>query len=256
MRESERLTDVDYWVDHQGAEIPGLPNGGAKPSWFKHVRRELPTNPGASCIEIGVVPGDSLLYLGSHLPLRTYGIDFSPRVRDLRRIFDEQGVQAELYEADFLSWSPDRKFDLVYSKGFVEHFADYSSVIQRHWDLVKPGGILVVVIPVFTPFQLFVRKIFYEPSKWEEIRQSHNSGVTRQALEGAAGLLTGGKVVKSGYINEMRIWFTPKESGVRRNLQPLYLALKGLELVFRRLGISSRWYSPEFFVLVRREGQP
>jgi SAM-dependent methyltransferase len=253
MTENDHLTDIDFWVARQGQKIYGLPKGGIEPSWLKHVRGELPKNADSSCIEIGVVPGQWLLYLGTHLPLRTYGIDFSPRVRDLKRIFAEQGVQAKFYEADFFSWNPDRKFDFVYSCGFVEHFTDYQSVIQKHWDMVKPGGILLVGIPVFTPFQYLIRKIFYEPSKWEEINHSHNAEVTQQGLKEAACLLPNGKVVKSGYISEMRIWFSIKDRGVKKNLRLLYLALKAADLFFRKLGISSRWFSPEFFVLVRKE---
>ena len=33
------------------------------------------------------------------------------------------------------------------SKGFIEHFDDVKSVIDRHMQLLKPGGYLIVTIP-------------------------------------------------------------------------------------------------------------
>jgi 2-polyprenyl-3-methyl-5-hydroxy-6-metoxy-1,4-benzoquinol methylase len=38
----------------------------------------------------------------------------------------------------------------VISFGFIEHFDNPENVIQKHLDLLKPGGILIVGVPNFT----------------------------------------------------------------------------------------------------------
>jgi len=39
------------------------------------------------------------------------------------------------------------KFDIVCSLGFIEHFDNPLSVVARHTDLLKPGGILMIGVP-------------------------------------------------------------------------------------------------------------
>ncbi len=39
------------------------------------------------------------------------------------------------------------QFDIVVSRGFIEHFTDVDSVVDRHIDLLSPGGYLIVSVP-------------------------------------------------------------------------------------------------------------
>jgi SAM-dependent methyltransferase len=38
-------------------------------------------------------------------------------------------------------------FDVVVSRGFIEHFEDPARVVDRHLELLKPGGLLIITIP-------------------------------------------------------------------------------------------------------------
>jgi SAM-dependent methyltransferase len=253
MDETGRLTDVEFWQNFQGKAMERLPEGGSKPPWLKHVKRYLPKDPGASCIEVGFVPGEMLLYFASHFRYQVSGIDFSPQVHDLNQAFTAQGIAAELIEADFLAWNSVKNFDLVYSHGFIEHFENYPFVIKKQWELVKPGGLLLMTIPVLTPVQYFIRQIFYTKEKWEEITNSHNQTVTPGSLKETANGLPGGCVLLAKYTSEMRVWFGVNTRGIKKNLKPLLIAFKCLDRIIRYVGISSHWYSPTFLVLIKKE---
>ena len=52
-------------------------------------------------------------------------------------------------ESDFFEFKSDKKYDIAFSYGFVEHFEDTKDVIARHIDLVSKNGQLLMLIPNF-----------------------------------------------------------------------------------------------------------
>ena len=48
---------------------------------------------------------------------------------------------------DFFNFSTDRKYDIVFSLGFIEHFNNTRDVILRHVDLLASSGLLLIVLP-------------------------------------------------------------------------------------------------------------
>lgn len=42
------------------------------------------------------------------------------------------------------------EFDLVYSVGLLEHFPDKSDILDAHVTLTKPGGIVLIYVPIHT----------------------------------------------------------------------------------------------------------
>jgi SAM-dependent methyltransferase len=51
---------------------------------------------------------------------------------------------------DFFEFAPRKKYDLVLSGGFAEHFDDYELVVRKHAEFAKPGGLIVVMVPNLT----------------------------------------------------------------------------------------------------------
>jgi len=121
--------------------------------------------PGGTIVEIGSAPGENLLRLARYLRCEPYGIEYSPVGAEIqRKIFAAAGVNPDnVIEGDFFSNDMERchkRYDIVASFGFVEHFGRPSSVIDRHIDLVKPGGYLMVSIPNFRGLNLVMAHIF------------------------------------------------------------------------------------------------
>jgi 2-polyprenyl-3-methyl-5-hydroxy-6-metoxy-1,4-benzoquinol methylase len=109
----------------------------------------LPGN--GTLFEVGCYPGRLMIYLGRKLGYVVSGIDRTPYVHDrLRSRLEKCGVKCgELIEGDFFKFQSEKKYDVVCSFGFIEHFSDTEDVLKRHVALLKPGGILVISAPNF-----------------------------------------------------------------------------------------------------------
>lgn len=112
------------------------------------LRQSLP--PGRfSVIEIGCGASAWLPFFAQELGYRVAGIDYSPTGVYLAKknleVLDIQGqiVQGDLFDRR-LGLGP---FDVVFSSGFIEHFPDQQSVLGRMGEFLRPGGIMVTVVP-------------------------------------------------------------------------------------------------------------
>lgn len=109
----------------------------------RHVR------PGSRYIEIGCAPGKMLAWVACVLKAEATGLDYSePGISKCRVLFDKLGLKINLYHDDFFSHNlPFAYFDVVTSFGVIEHFDDARPVVQKHLDLIKPGGVALIAVP-------------------------------------------------------------------------------------------------------------
>lgn len=109
----------------------------------RHVR------PGSRYIEIGCAPGKMVAWVASVLKAEAAGLDYSESgIAKCRKLFDALGLKVNLYHDDFFNHHlKPASFDVVTSFGVIEHFDDARPVVQRHLDLVKPGGVALIAIP-------------------------------------------------------------------------------------------------------------
>ena len=121
--------------------------------WDVLLRKFLPSGTGLKALEIGSAPGGHLVRLHDTFGFDVFGIEYTESgVEVNRRRFLEAGIDpARVLALDFMSDSAMAvcrgQFDVVTSFGFVEHFDDPKAVIARHVDAVRPGGLLVVLVP-------------------------------------------------------------------------------------------------------------
>ena len=111
----------------------------------------------SSCFEIGCYPGSYLTHIAKRYNLVISGVDLTPEMGD--RFFEwlnsEKinvgdfycGDAFEIIEKLKLQY---KKYDMVYSCGFIEHFDEYLKVIERHGDILKQHGILIITTPNFS----------------------------------------------------------------------------------------------------------
>ena len=64
-----------------------------------------------------------------------------------------------IIEGDVFDLTVDSKFDVVMSAGFIEHFSDVASVVDRHIDYLKPDGILILTVPNLLGLNGLVQKV-------------------------------------------------------------------------------------------------
>ncbi len=244
------LTNVDYWNDRQD-DIPPAVKG----DWIykRYLDAFMPRGDELSALEVGVYPGRHLLYLAHNYGYRVTGIDFSPHISRLEKTFHEIGIDASIIQADFLEWETEHRFDVVISHGFVEHFENYETVINCHWHLVKPGGLMVISVPVLSIIQRLIRLATYTFDYWRYILDSHNTEIMNlKALRDTVAQCEGSNILVSRHINWMTVWFGPNSVGVRRWTAPLFPMIRVLERIVKKADISNRFISPEIVVAARK----
>ena len=92
---------------------------------------------------------------------------------------------SELFNADFFEFAPPKKYDLVLSGGFAEHFDDHELVVRQHANWAKSGGLVVIIVPNLTHIHRLLSSLFAP-----ELLRVHRfplmrRDVMRQALENA-----------------------------------------------------------------------
>lgn len=109
----------------------------------RHVR------PGSRYLEVGCAPGKLLAWVARILRAEVAGIDYSDAgILQCQRLFAALNLDVPLYQQDFFNHAlPPESFDVVASFGFIEHFDDPVPAVERHLQLVKPGGLALITVP-------------------------------------------------------------------------------------------------------------
>jgi 2-polyprenyl-3-methyl-5-hydroxy-6-metoxy-1,4-benzoquinol methylase len=126
----------------------------------KHLPLATPTTE-LSFLEIGCAPGGILAEFCVRLGYTAYGLDYTLSPQKIEAYLRSEGVKVgRVYQNDFLSWQPERQFDVVASFGFIEHFDDPAAVVDRHFELVRPGGYVVITLPNLARGQKIMHWLF------------------------------------------------------------------------------------------------
>lgn len=147
MKSDNRITDQKhwdkYWDNYQYDKIP------EKVVFKKYIPQLVK---GKSFIEIGGFPGLFSAYFYKHGVHDVTLLDFylnSDIVRNFERINSLPNNSIKCIHVDFFAFKSERKYDIVFSSGFVEHFEDTADVVSRHVDLLSENGQLLILIPNF-----------------------------------------------------------------------------------------------------------
>ena len=115
---------------------------------------------GKVCFEVGCAGGKSLAYISRNFGYFPEGINYIEGTRDIvKKTLKNNGInECKIYEEDFLGFKPSRKYDLVFSGGFIEHFYEklLETVENKHMELLAPGGRIVISVPNFNYGQYLI----------------------------------------------------------------------------------------------------
>ncbi len=244
------LTSSRYWdAGRRSGPFKLSPDNHLEP----YLKDILPMNDQWTCLEIGVMPGNMLLWFTRTFHYRPYGVDFSQYTHELEGRFHELGYDATFYREDFVQWIPDQKFNIVYSCGFIEHFKDYQAIILKHWNLVMDGGYLVISTPAMTPIQRGIRKLLYTKEHYDTILRSHNREAMKlNRLKRTIKALPGSTIIAARYIREMAVWIRTGQNGLRKNTVWIFPIIRFFEALFKKHRISSPLFSPQILVVAKK----
>jgi SAM-dependent methyltransferase len=219
----------------------------------------LPSGEEIRAIEIGSAPGRHLVRMRHELGCDVWGLEYSPEGAETnRKLFAVSGIdpghviEADLFD-DGLDPSLTDRFDIVISRGFIEHFDDPAGAIDRHLRLLRPGGTLVISIPNmrganYLQSLLFCRRLI----------PLHNREIMR--LKSFRSLFDPGRLesVFCGYYGTFRVNFF-----IDRRSRPMRLAGKVAEaaqaplnllfrLALRDRGLDTSTFSPNLLFIGRK----
>lgn len=157
------LAEVDFWNNYwTHCKLPSTVN--EQFSFDRCLSEELLRilkHESGHLLEIGCAPGRWLAFLASNLGLTPNGIEYSAKGTDAtRKNFNLLGIEHySLIQGDFFELTPDKLFNVVMSLGFIEHFEDSFTVIDRHLAWLHTGGLLVLGIPNFQGVNKLLQKL-------------------------------------------------------------------------------------------------
>jgi 2-polyprenyl-3-methyl-5-hydroxy-6-metoxy-1,4-benzoquinol methylase len=145
------LSSPEHWDSREGklrARLPSRLNVGVR-DITDLLRRHI--KPGDKVFEVGCAPGKYLLWCAIAGQAEVSGIEYAPKsYQQTVNLFRDMNVTADLRNEDFFETSfPSASFDMVYSLGLIEHFTGerLTKIVDKHVDLLKPGGTAVIIIP-------------------------------------------------------------------------------------------------------------
>lgn len=117
------------------------------------LRPRLGGKQGLLGLEIGSAPGRLSIELWRRLGIIPHGLEYTEAgVRAQQALYrrfglaEELAMRGDLFDAAWRARHAEA-FDLVASFGFIEHFSDPRDVVEKHLELLRPGGVLVVTVP-------------------------------------------------------------------------------------------------------------
>jgi 2-polyprenyl-3-methyl-5-hydroxy-6-metoxy-1,4-benzoquinol methylase len=156
-------------------------------SYFRYALGRLlaeHVTPGRVVCEIGC-GGSTWLPFLARRGAEAWGIDYSATgIALARENLSRAGVTAKLVEADLFDGTPlpPAHFDVIYSLGFLEHFADSARVVARMAEFLRPAGVLFTIVPNFVgiwgPVQrgvdphVYAVHVPYTPAALDEVHAS------------------------------------------------------------------------------------
>jgi SAM-dependent methyltransferase len=154
---TERATWENYWKSFSPAEI-GLKNQFQ--SLFEGVKNG---DDSLSFIEIGGFPGTFAIYFKKFKSYKVSLLDYFVSLPVIESLLSKNKLDnkdLEVIESDFFTYESPKKYDLVFSSGFIEHFEDTKNVISKHVDLLSDNGTLLVTLPNLKGLNGWFQKTF------------------------------------------------------------------------------------------------
>jgi len=157
----EKLTQVDYWESHwRGIKLPQVYYPADIHEFHQIFKKYLLRSKGF--IEIGCAPGKWMAYFNQQFDYFVSGIEYAPDAAALTiHNLELQKISASALIEDFLTFDSPQNYDVVFSAGFIEHFSEPKSIVERIIQLAKPnGGIVITVIPSMNGINRWISKTF------------------------------------------------------------------------------------------------
>lgn len=228
--DNKNYTDKKYWDDYFNRHKHKLST--VENSLFSDIfEKYLKPDRNKRVLEIGCADSNFLCYLSKRFDYQAYGVDYSEAITKTVDLFKFNGLpEPTLYKNNFFSWKPGIKFDVVCSFGFIEHFDDINTVIEKHAELVAPGGKMIITLPHFAHAQYFLHWLIDR-----ENLKKHNTKIMNLDSIRKAVMRYGLKIEYLSYYKTFGFW--TENNHMSRTLKTInWLIIKSGKVVTKIFG--------------------
>jgi len=201
-----------------------------------------------SLFEFGCYPGRYLSYLGKKGWI-VNGLDLTPGIEGrfvnwLHKEGIKSGIIKKMNAVEYASFSND-KYDMVCSFGFIEHFTNFTHMIELHDRLLKPGGWLLITTP---NFKGSIQKLLHQNLNKENLKIHYLPSMQPSLWKGKLKEI-GYTVYYSGYFGGFEFWYDKED---RNSFQKFALKLiRKITPLLKKLPDSSS-YSPYCGIIAQK----
>lgn len=251
------LTEKEFWSDiQQNIKLPITVDLKRTPAFIKIdgiLKKYLPKNSGFKFLEIGCSPGRWLIYFNKEFSYQTTGVEYTEIGAKLsKKNLTASNIAGQILNEDIFKTSLMKEnFDIVFSYGFLEHFQDSENVIKTHWNLIKKGGYMILIIPNFkNSINYMIQRLIDKDNV-----KKHKLISAKKLKEYFNNSTTDGKILFSGYVGTYYPWVIniSKLYGIKYKIFDFFARYS--QAVIRRLKIKkeTKFFSP-YAMLIAKKG--
>jgi SAM-dependent methyltransferase len=214
---------------------------------------------GKSILEMGCGGSIWLPYFARQFEMCVAGIDYSELgCESSEKILRRARIQGKVVRGDFFSPPNEMldKFDFVYSGGVVEHFLPTEECIGAFARFLKPGGIMITMVPNLSGLigrlqRSFDRTVYdiHVPLTAAALKSAHEKAQL-QVIESGYFLSTGFGILNVASLDQSRT-STKIKTAIIRGLARVSVLVWLAENFFGRLP-NGRAFSPSIICVARK----
>ncbi len=245
---NKELTDIAFWKKYWSSK-PHVQKISRIFSFNNIFEKYLKNKNYKNMIEIGGFPGNYAIYFSKYFGYKSTILDFVVDRGIIGKNVEVNGLPCgniDISETDFFKYKTSKKYDLVFSLGFIEHFNDTNDVINKHWQLVSQGGSMIIGLPNFLGLN-GAYQILFDP---DNIKTHNLNSMNIQSLKKIVGSLKP-ESYKVFYVSGKLVWL---ESISERSpfLRILTYGLNFVGLLLAKIGIRNRLISTHIFIVAKK----
>jgi SAM-dependent methyltransferase len=245
---SSAITTREFWKDYWQNRPDLLQVIVPRDLTFSDIlEKYLPKGEQFSFLEIGGFPGKYSVFFAKYFGYQVSLIDYylDADVVDTLSRHNQLDRDIQKIEADLFLYNGAARYDIVFSAGFIEHFIDTRSVIDKHWHLLKDDGYLAIALPNFRGLNGLIQLLFDR----ENLRAHNLSSMSPRYLRSIVVEL-GMEIIYCDYYGNTCVWL--EKASERPHV--LRSGLKAVNALGRRIRLKSHFTSP-FILLIARKRQ-
>ena len=240
----DSVVSQKYWNDvcENIAMVYKPHNIELKEVFDRHLKR------GGTCFEVGSYPGRYLIYLSKRFGYSVSGIDATPLVLSLMpEHLKSHDVKVDnLYHGDFMTSNFKYKYDVVFSFGFIEHFLNLEEVIEKHVEIVKDDGILILACPNYRKIHYILRRILDPADLRRHVLDTMDLSIWKQILD-----KNGMEILEQGYYRTADFWVNTPIDNLFTKLASKYVE-RIAKAIDKRIKFPNKLLSPFLYSVTRK----